>query len=177
MEYSYLKALHIIFVVNWFAGLFYMPRLFIYTTEANEKPEPVRSILIEQNILMQQRLWYIITWPSAIITLLLASGLLMSNPAFLQQGWMHAKLFFVLLLYAYHFYCHSIYKKQQQQIFKLSSKQLRIWNELATILLFIIVFLVVVKQQMSILFAIIGVFVLAIILMGGIKLYATIRKK
>ena len=177
MEFSYLKALHIIFVVNWFAGLFYMPRLFIYTKEASEKKEPARSILLEQNLIMQQRLWNIITWPSAIITLLLATLILIQNPFFLQQPWLHTKLVFVGLLYAYHIYCHIIYKQQKQHIFKLSSKKLRIWNEIATILLFIIVFLVVVKSQMSILFAIIGVFSLAVLLMAGIKFYDKIRKK
>lgn len=177
MEFSYLKALHIIFVVNWFAGLFYMPRLFIYTKEASEKDEPARSILLEQNLLMQQRLWNIITWPSAIITLILATCILVQQPFFLKQGWLHVKLFFVFLLYGYHFYCHIIYKQQQQHIFKLTSKQLRIWNELATILLFIIVFLVVVKSKISILFAIIGVLALAILLMAGIKIYEKVRKK
>jgi len=177
MEFSYLKALHIIFVVNWFAGLFYMPRLFIYTKEASEKEEPARSVLLEQNLLMQQRLWYIITFPSAIITLLLGISILIQNPFFLKQSWLHAKLFFVFLLYLYHFYCHIIYKQQQQHIFKLSSKHLRIWNELATILLFIIVFLVVVKSQISILFAILSVFSLAFLLMAGIKFYEKVRKK
>jgi putative membrane protein len=175
--FLYIKSLHIIFVITWFAGLFYMPRLFIYSVEANEKPEPNRSILLEQNLLMQQRLWYIITWPSAIITLILAAILLIQNPVFLQHSWMHLKLSFVFLLYGYHFFCHYIYKQQQKEIFKYSSKQLRIWNELATILLFIIVFLVVVKSQLSVLYAILGVVVLSIILMLGIKFYALVRKK
>jgi putative membrane protein len=175
--FLYIKALHIIFVITWFAGLFYMPRLFIYSVEANEKPEPNRSILLEQNLLMQQRLWYIITWPSAIITLILATILLIQNPVFLQQAWMHLKLSFVVMLYGYHFFCHYIYKQQQSKIFKYSSKQLRVWNELATILLFIIVFLVVVKSQLSVLYAILGVVVLSILLMLGIKFYALVRKK
>jgi putative membrane protein len=175
--FLYIKALHIIFVITWFAGLFYMPRLFIYSVEANEKPEPNRSILLEQNLLMQQRLWYIITWPSAIITLILATILLIQNPVFLQQAWMHLKLSFVIMLYGYHFFCQYIYKQQQKEIFKYSSKQLRIWNELATILLFIIVFLVVVKSQLSVLYAILGVVVLSILLMLGIKFYALVRKK
>lgn len=175
--FLYIKALHIIFVITWFAGLFYIPRLFIYTTEANEKPEPNRSILLEQNLLMQQRLWYIITWPSAIITLILATILLVQNPFFLKQGWLHIKLLFVLMLYVYHFLCHKIYKNQQQQQFNYSSKQLRIWNELATILLFVIVFLVVVKSQLSIVFALVGVVVLSILLMAGIKVYAMLRNK
>ncbi len=69
--YAYLKALHIIFVVTWFAGLFYMPRLFIYATEAGEKPEEVRNALRAQFIVMMKRLWYGITWPSAVLTLAL----------------------------------------------------------------------------------------------------------
>src|SRR5512133_2723058 len=71
MQYGYLKAAHIIFVVTWFAGMFYMPRLFIYSTEANEKSEPEKSILQNQFNIMMKRLWYGITWPSAILTLIL----------------------------------------------------------------------------------------------------------
>jgi len=65
--YPYIKALHLIFVVTWFAGLFYIPRLFIYHLEALEKPSPEREILAKQFRLMTRRLWYIITWPSAIL--------------------------------------------------------------------------------------------------------------
>lgn len=172
--FLYLKALHIIFVVNWFAGLFYMPRLFIYTREANDKPEPQRSSLLEQNLLMQQRLWYIITWPSAIITLFLGLALLHSYGAI--PTWLIWKLVFVVLLYGYHLVCHNIYKQQQQHNFKWTSTQLRIWNEVATVLLFIIVFLVVVKQNLSMLWAIVGVVVLSLMLMSGIKIYALLRK-
>jgi putative membrane protein len=88
-DYNYIKALHIIFVVNWFAGLFYMPRLFIYATEANEKPEPDKSILVKQLQLMQRKLWYIITWPSAVITLCLAVWLLVRQPVFFTT-WLDA---------------------------------------------------------------------------------------
>ena len=94
LDYTYIKALHIIFIVNWFAGLFYMPRLFIYATEANEKPEPDKSILIHQFQIMQRKLWYIITWPACIITLILGTILLLQS-GFLAQGWMHIKLLFV----------------------------------------------------------------------------------
>lgn len=174
--YLYLKALHIIFIVNWFAGLFYMPRLFIYTTEAHEREEPARSILIEQNQIMQQRLWYIITWPSAVITLVLGTWLLISS-GLLTQPWMHIKLLFVAGLYAYHLACHRIYRQQQRQLFKYTSKQLRIWNEVATIFLFAIVFLVVVKTNLSFLWGIAGMIALAVLLMAGIKLYALLRAR
>src|SRR5690606_23562642 len=94
--YNYIKALHLIFVITWFAGLFYIVRLFVYHTEAKDKPEPDQSILIKQYQLMQHRLWYIITFPSAVLATLFALILLILNPYLLQMGWMHIKLFFVL---------------------------------------------------------------------------------
>ncbi|MEZ5025778.1 MAG: CopD family protein [Chitinophagales bacterium] len=175
-EYNYIKALHIIFVVNWFAGLFYMPRLFIYTTEANEKPEPERSILIRQFQIMQRKLWHIITWPSCIITLILGTILLLQS-GFLTQAWMHVKLTFVFFLLLYHLSLHSIYKQQQQQLFRYTSTQLRIWNEVATILLFAIVFLVAIKDELSFLTGFISLIVLVILLMLGIRVYKLLRKE
>jgi protoporphyrinogen IX oxidase len=174
--YLYIKALHIIFIVNWFAGLFYMPRLFIYTTEANEKEEPARSILLEQNKVMQQRLWFIITWPAAIITLVFGIWLLIES-GLLTQPWMHIKLAFVLGLYGYHLSLHKIYLDQQKSIFKYTSKQLRIWNEVATIFLFAIVFLVVVKTNLSFIWGLLGMIALAVLLLAGIKLYALFRSR
>ncbi len=174
--YLYIKALHIIFVVNWFAGLFYMPRLFIYATEANEKPEPEKSILINQFNIMQRRLWYVITWPSCIITMGFGIWLLIKS-GFLVVGWMHIKLAFVFLLVCYHFSLHYIFKQQQKNIFTFTSTPLRIWNEVATIFLFAIVFLVVVKSNLSFLVGIGGLAVLVVLLMLGIRLYKLIRKR
>jgi len=71
MDYFYLKALHIIFIVTWFAGLFYIVRLFIYHTEAQDEEEVARIILQKQYKIMSKRLWYGITWPSAILTAIL----------------------------------------------------------------------------------------------------------
>ncbi len=176
LEYPYLKALHIIFVVNWFAGLFYLPRLFIYAREAQDKPEPERSILIRQLQVMQHKLWYIITWPSAVITLIFGVWLLVQT-GFIAQPWMHIKLAFVVALYIYHYTLHIIFLQQQKGIFKYTSTQLRIWNEVATVLLFAIVFLVVVKTSLSWLTGLAGLFVLVVLLMSGIKLYQHIREK
>jgi putative membrane protein len=176
LDYNYIKALHIIFVVNWFAGLFYMPRLFIYATEANEKPEPARTILIEQYKIMQSRLWYIITWPACFITVVLGTTLLLKS-GFLLQGWMHLKLLFVLFLLLYHYSLQVIFKQQQQTIFKYSSTQLRIWNELATVFLFSIVFLVVIKSKLSLLTGFVSLVALVVLLMAGIKLYNQFRKE
>ena len=111
--YTYLKALHIIFIVTWFAGMFYIVRLFIYNTEANENTEPQRSILQQQFSVMIKRLWFGITWPSAILTLILGPWVMLNgnwDKQLLNESgkWLLIKLGFVLLLYAYHFslQCH-----------------------------------------------------------------------
>ena len=112
MAFEYIKALHIIFVTTWFAGLFYIVRLFIYQTEALEKPEEERRILAPQLNLMANRLWYIITWPSAILTLIFGFWVFYFRWGYIQSGFMQAKLGFVLVLYIYHFICHKIYHRQ-----------------------------------------------------------------
>lgn len=177
MGFEFVKALHIIFVVTWFAGLFYIVRLFIYQTEALERPEAERAILKPQLDLMASRLWYIITWPSAILTLIFGSWVLYYRWAYLQLEFMQAKLGFVLLLYVYHGYSHLIFKELQNGKPRWNSTKLRLWNEIATILLFAIVFLIVLKDTMSMIWGIVGMVGLAILLMLGIKLYKNYRIK
>ncbi len=175
--YNYLKALHLIFVITWFAGLFYMVRLFVYHTEAKDKPEPEQSILIKQYQIMESRLWNIITFPSALLATIFAVMLLILNPILLKMGWMHIKLGFVVLLWIYHLKCHFIYKELQQNITKYSSTFYRIWNEVATLILFSIIFLVILRNAFNWIFGVVGLFSLAILLMIGIKLYKRIREK
>lgn len=173
--YNYIKALHIIFIVTWFSGLFYIVRLFIYNREAQDKQEPEKSILSNQFNIMIKRLWFGITWPSAVLTLIFGSTmwyLLGSLPV-----WLMIKLCFVIGLFAYHLSLHTIYRQQAKGIFKHSSQQLRIWNEVATIFLVAIVMLVVVKQAMSWLWGLIGLIGFVVILMSAIKIYKNIRKK
>jgi putative membrane protein len=180
--YFYLKALHIIFIVTWFAGLFYMPRLFIYNTEANGKPEAARQVLQEQFSVMMRRLWFGITWPSAILTLILGLAVFF-NGNWQQQWlepsarWLLIKLVFVLFLYAYHLSIHTIFKQQLKGIFKYSSQQLRIWNEVATIFLVAIIMLVVVKQNMSLLWGLGGLVAFVLALMSAIKIYKVLRNR
>ena len=122
MDYFYLKALHIIFVVTWFAGLFYIVRLFIYHVEAEDETPEAKAILQKQYKLMSRRLWYGITWPSAILTAIFATWLLITNFTFyLSQPWMHIKLVFVAALYFYHFACHRIFSQLQKNQIKYSS--------------------------------------------------------
>ncbi|MEP0368545.1 MAG: CopD family protein [Cyclobacteriaceae bacterium] len=177
MDYLYLKALHIIFVVTWFAGLFYIVRLFIYQREALEKQEPEKSILTVHLALMARRLWFGITWPSAILTLIFGSALIIIQPQWLKMPFMHIKLTFVALLYLYHFSCQYLYRKLQAGNCKYSSNQLRIWNEVATVILVAVVFLIVIKNQMSWIWGTIGIILFSIILMMAIKIYKRIRSK
>ena len=173
--YLYVKALHIIFVVTWFSGLFYIVRLLIYNAEANEKQEPERSILLTQLNLMTRRLWYGITWPSAVLTLIFGTWMYIMYAAL--PTWLIIKLCFVLGLYAYHFTLHIIFKQQMAGIYKYTSQQLRVWNEVATIFLVAIVMLVVVKNSMSFVWALVGLFLFIVILMSAIRIYKQLRSK
>jgi putative membrane protein len=171
--FLYVKALHIIFIVTWFSGLFYMVRLLIYNTEAGQKDEVERRILRNQFSIMIKRLWLGITWPSAILTLIF--GIWLWQLYAMLPTWLEIKLGFVLGLYLYHFSVHALYRQQMSGLFKYSSQQLRIWNEVATVFLVAIVMLVVVKQNMSWVWGIVGIFALAILLMSAIRIYKTIR--
>ncbi|GEO09799.1 CopD family protein [Segetibacter aerophilus] len=180
--YNYIKALHIIFVVTWFSGMFYMPRLFIYNTEALEQPAPTKEILQRQFNVMMKRLWYGITWPSAILTLGFGLFTMINGnwhkTIFQPEGrWLLVKLGFVVLLYLYFFTLHRIFKQQLVNTFKHTSQQLRIWNEVATVFLIAIVMLAVVKQSMSFVWGLIGLFLFIILLMTAIKIYKAIRTK
>jgi len=175
--YNYIKSLHLIFVITWFAGLFYIVRLFVYQIEANDKPSPEKEILQKQYKIMTYRLWYIITWPSAILATIFAVWLLLLLPAWLYMPWMKVKLGFVVLLFGYHFKCHQIYKQLQNDEFKYSSNFMRLWNEGATIILFAVVFLVILKNAFNWIYGVIGIVLFSILIMLGFKFYKRIREK
>ena len=176
MYYNYIKALHLIFVITWFAVLFYIPRLFIYHTEASKKTKQEADILIAQLKIMSKRLWYIITWPSAILAIIFAIWLLILMPSGLFQSWMHLKLTFVALLIVYHLKTHRIFLKLQKNKIDYSEMFLRIWNEGATLLLFAIVFLAILKDGLHWIRGILGILGLGVILVLGIRLYKKTRK-
>lgn len=172
----YWKALHIIFVVTWFAGLFYIVRLFIYDVEANEKENDVRDILQSQFRIMERRLWYGITWPSAVIAM--GTGLYLAYiTGYYQSFWLVLKFGFVVLLFLYHLVCHRIFKQLQNSEVKWSSLKLRLWNELATLFLVSIVFIVVLKDTMGLLYGMIGLLAVTLVLVLAIRLYKKARAK
>ena len=146
-SYLWFKTFHIIGVVVWFAGLFYLVRLFIYHVEAAEQEQPIRAAFEQQYGLMERRLANIITTPGMAVAVSCAVGLLVVNPSWLQQSWMHAKLLFVAFLLGYHWLCYRLMGQLQRGECNWSGRQLRALNELPTLLLVIVVLLVVFKQQ------------------------------
>lgn len=174
--YHTLKSLHIIFMVSWFAGLFYIVRLFIYHTEAQNKTELERNILSTQFIEMEKKLWWIITTPAMVLTLVFGFWMLFANSALLKLPWMHLKLSFVALLLVYHFVCQKILFDMKKGIFNWKSNGLRIWNEVATLALVAIVFLVEMQGSFNWIKGTIGFFAVAVALMVAIKIYKRIRK-
>lgn len=175
--YLYLKALHIIFIVCWFAGLFYIVRLFVYYAEAQLKPEVEKEILSKQYQLMTNRLWFIITWPAAVLATIFGTWMLLENSSLLQMPWMHVKLLFVVLLWIYHFKCHQYVKQIENRTLNKQGSFFRIWNEGATIILFSVVFLVILKNAFHWIFGVVGIIVFSMLLMMGYKLYKRIRER
>lgn len=177
MDINTIKALHIIFVVSWFAGLFYIVRLFIYHTEAQQKSEAEKNILSAQFVEMEKKLWWIITTPAMILTIVFGAWMILLNPDYyLNASWMQIKLAFVGLLLVYHFVCQGILTKLRNGQFTWTSNGLRIWNEVATLALVAIVFLVVMKDSLNWIKGTIGFFAVAIGLMIAIKIYKRSRK-
>lgn len=175
MTFFYLKALHIIFVVTWFSGLFYIVRLFIYHKEAIEKNLEGKDLLINQFLIMEKRLWYGITWPSCILTLIFGSSLLSQFWPISNHPWLMAKLFFVFFLLIYHLICGRMLNNLKNNKSIISSQKLRIWNEGATLFLIAIVFLVVLKNLMAPIYGLLGLIGLTIVLFMAIKVYKNLR--
>ncbi|MFM9101822.1 MAG: protoporphyrinogen oxidase HemJ [Cyanobium sp.] len=174
--YLWFKTLHIVGVVVWFAGLFYLVRLFIYHQEAEALEPPLRAAFQEQYGLMERRLANIITTPGMVVAVVCAIGLLSVNPAWLQQGWMHAKLAFVAGLLAYHAFCYWLMGRLQRGECTWSGRQLRALNELPTLLLVVVVMLVVFKDQFPTGAATWLLVALVVLMAASIQFYARWRR-
>jgi protoporphyrinogen IX oxidase len=179
MNYDHVKAIHIIFVTSWFAGLFYLPRLFVYHTEANEKPELERDILQKEYKRMQKILFNAIMIPAMWLTLISGATMVYWTwwDSFASHGWLHLKLTFVVGLIAYHFVCRKLILELRKDKFRFTGFQLRLFNEIATIFLFAIVFLVVLKNSVDWIWGIVGLLTFAIIIMSAVRIVKSIREK
>ena len=174
--YLWFKTLHIVGVVVWFAGLFYLVRLFIYHVEAEELEPDLSLAFKNQYGLMEKRLANIITTPGMIVAVSMAIGLLVAQPTLLQQGWMHAKLAFVAALLVYHWFCYRLMGQLQAGRCQWSGKQLRALNELPTLLLVIVVMLVVFKSQFPTSAATWFIVGLVVFMAASIQFYARWRR-
>jgi len=170
MQDYYIKALHLIFVVTWFAGLFYIVRLFIYHSESEQKEERDKNILQTQYKLMEKRLWYGITWPSLIGTVVFGVWLATINNLWLVP-WFQLKMLLVMGLILYHLQCGRIYNLLANDEFKYSSFKLRLWNEMATLFLVSIVFIAVGKSMLDAFWGTVSLLGIGLLLFFGIKIY------
>ena len=177
MAYYWFKAFHLIGVVVWFAGLFYLVRLFVYHAEAQQEPEPARGILTKQYELMEKRLYGIITTPGMIVTVAMAIGLISTEPEILKSTWLHVKLVFVLLLIGYHHFCKRIMKQLAAGECRWTGQQFRALNEAPTIFLVLIVLLAVFKNSLPLDLTTWLVAALVITMVASIQLYAKKRRK
>lgn len=176
MNYLWFKAFHIVGVVVWFAGLFYLVRLFVYHVEANEQPEPAKTILQTQYTLMEKRLYNLITTPGMALTVVMAIALLITSPDLLKEPWLHAKLAFVGATLIYHVYCGRLMKRLAAGECRWTGQQLRALNEAPTVLLVVIVLLVVFKNSLPTDVTAWGILGLIIAMAAIIQFYARKRR-
>ncbi len=176
MTYPALQALHIIFVVTWFSGLFYIVRLFVYHAEAEQKSARERDVLQPQYRVMEKRLWYGITWPSMILTLIFGIWLLVEKPTLLQRGYMHLKLLFVALLVSYHLLNQGLFGHFQRDRIRFSPWQLRLWNEVATLFLVAIVFIIMMRDMFNWIWGTLGILGLGGLLYLASRIYRNQRQ-
>ena len=177
MAYYWFKAFHIIGIVVWFAGLFYLVRLFVYHAEAQEKPEPAQTILKQQYELMEKRLYNIITTPGMIVTVAMAVGLITTEPEVLKSGWLHIKFLFVGLLLIYHFWCGRIMKQLAKGENTWNGQKFRALNEAPTLLLVVIVLLAIFKNNLPLDITTWLIVALVVLMAASIQFYAKIRRQ
>jgi putative membrane protein len=177
MAYLWFKAFHLIGVVVWFAGLFYLVRLFVYHAEASQEPEPAQTILKNQYQIMEKRLYNIITTPGMVVTVGMAIGIIYTEPEILKSGWLHIKLGLVGLLLIYHFYCWWIMKQLEKNESQWTGQQFRALNEAPTLLLVAIVLLAVFKNNLPLDLTTWLMVALVVAMVATIQLYAKKRRR
>jgi putative membrane protein len=176
MTYLWFKAFHIIGVVVWFAGLFYLVRLFVYHAEADEQPEPARTILQQQYQIMEKRLYNLITTPGMVLTVAMAIAMLVTAPSLLHETWLHVKLSLVALLVVYHHLCGRWMKQLAAGNMQWSGQKFRWLNEVPTLFLVLIVLLAVFKNSLPTSATAWGIVAMIVAMAAIIQLYARKRR-
>ena len=176
MAYLWFKSFHIIGFVAWFAGLFYIPRLFIYHIEVEERQEPVKTALKEEYSRIEKLLYKLIMMPAMIFTIVMAIGIISTEPEVIKETWLHVKLFFVVLLVGFHFYCGRLIHQLEAGTCPVSGLQMRRINEIPTILLGLVVLLAIFKDSLPTNITVWGTTVLILVFAVIIQLYARKRR-
>lgn len=176
MAYLWFKSFHIVAFVSWFAGLFYLPRLFVYHAESQAQPQAVREILQQQYAIMEKRLYSIIMTPAMVVTLAMAIGMISIAPDLLQETWLQVKMGLVFILIAYHFYCRRIMKQFAAGEIPFTSQQFRWMNEFPTFFLVVIVMLAIFKNNIPRDATGYVVVLMAVAFAASIQLYARKRR-
>ncbi len=177
MSYLWFKVFHIVFMVSWMAGLFYLPRLFVYHAESLAADEPKRSILGAQFTHMERRLFSIIMQPAMLLTWATGATMVALSPAFLSQSWLWLKLFLIALLTAYHFVCRQTIARFEAGTVTRSGEWYRVFNEAPTVVLVLAAALVLFKGviRISALAALLICTILVIVV--GFRAYAAFRRR
>ncbi len=176
MAYYWFKAFHIVGITAWFAGMFYLPRLFVYHAEAAEQPEPAQSILKAQYQIMEKRLYSIIMTPALVLTVAMGGCLISTEPQILSDRWIQVKLFCVAILVAYHFFCSRIMKRFAADDCEMTGQQFRWFNEFPTVFFVIVVMLAVFKNSFPTSAASWSIFAMIVAMAAIIQLYARKRR-
>lgn len=177
MTYWYAKAFHLVAMVAWMAGLFYLPRLFVYHAEAQGAAEPARGILTAQYAVMEGRLLDIIMTPAAVATFLAGGTMLWHRPEILREPWFHVKAALLVGLVAYHAWCIASARRLARGEVVMGSERFRVMNEVPTVALVLICTYAVLRGQVGLL-AGVAISTAMVVLLGlGIQLYAVVRKR
>jgi putative membrane protein len=176
VAYPWFKTFHLVGMVAWFAGVFYLPRLFVYHAEAASRAEAERAVLHAQFSRMERLLYRAITVPAMVFTLAMATGMIVLEPSLLLQGWLEAKLGFVFVLVVYTLWQGELMRELAEGTCRFSSQTFRVLNEIPTVLLIAIVVLAVFRGEMTgvVLGATLGAVTLLLAL--GILAYARLRR-
>ena len=164
MSYLTIKALHLIFVICWFAGLFYVGRIFIYFKEAEKKPQKEKLILQSQFLVMGKRLMYIILWPSVLLTSVFGWAMIIKNPTLLELDWMKVKTGFGIPIALICNYMSVLIKPNENGKIIVSEFKLRLFSEAATLFLISIVFIATLKNNISWIYATLYFFIISVVL-------------
>ncbi len=173
------KALHVVGFVSWFAGMFYLARIFVYFVDAGDKPEPEKGILQKEFNAMMWRVYKIILTPAMVITWIAGVAMLITNPVYLEMGWMHIKLTLLLLLSGYHGYCKGVIRKLEAGKTVMSSFNFRLFNEIPTLFLVAISFIAVLGKAgtLNYIYLLVGLLAFAGLMYMGANAYRKRRER